>query len=459
MLNEDFYPTPPSVIEYMCAGLDLFGAHVLEPSAGSGNIVEYALKHGAQVIACEKEPKLRHILRQKCQVIADDFLSVKAEDISHVKYIIMNPPFTVDEQHILHAFKIAPNGCTIISLCNSNTVGNRYTRFRQELYSVIEDFGSYEVLGDAFKNAERRTGVDITLVKLHKYEAGATNEFEGFFMEEEPEEQGSGIMQYNVVRDIVNRYVRAVQLFDEQQKLGMQMNAVLGGFFDAKLAFSVTQEGAPMQRSTFKKDLQKSAWQYVFSKLNMEKYATKGLRADINKFVETQTHVPFTMKNIYRMLEIIVGTQAQRMDKALLEVFDKVTMHYDDNRYNVEGWKTNSHYLLTEKFIMPHCVHYEYGKLRANHHGWAEPVEDMQKALCYMTGTAYDSSYDATFYGFLHKNNIQANEWAEWGFFEFKGFKKGTVHFRFKDQDIWARFNQNIARIKGYPLYEHKSKK
>lgn len=58
------------------------------------------------------------------------------------------------------------------------------------------------------------------------------------------------------------------------------------------------------------------------------------------------------MRNIYRMLEIIVGTHAQRMDKALIEVFDKLTMHYHENRYNVEGWKTNSYYLVNKKFIL-----------------------------------------------------------------------------------------------------------
>lgn len=29
-----------------------------------------------------------------------------------------------------------------------------------------------------------------------------------------------------------------------------------------------------------------------------------------------------------------------------------------------------------------------------------------------------------------------------------------TGHFEFKDAEVWARFNQHIARIKGYPLFE-----
>ncbi len=35
---------------------------------------------------------------------------------------------------------------------------------------------------------------------------------------------------------------------------------------------------------------------------------------------------------------------------------------------------------------------------------------------------------------------------------EIKGFIKGTLHGRFKDRDVWARFNQVVAKSKGYEL-------
>jgi len=30
------------------------------------------------------------------------------------------------------------------------------------------------------------------------------------------------------------------------------------------------------------------------------------------------------------------------------------------------------------------------------------------------------------------------------------------MHFEFKSEDLWAKFNQRISKLKGYPLYEHK---
>jgi len=28
------------------------------------------------------------------------------------------------------------------------------------------------------------------------------------------------------------------------------------------------------------------------------------------------------------------------------------------------------------------------------------------------------------------------------------------MHFEFLDRELWARFNQRVAKIKGFPLYE-----
>lgn len=52
------------------------------------------------------------------------------------------------------------------------------------------------------------------------------------------------------------------------------------------------------------------------------------------------------------------------------------------------------------------------------------------------------------------RNKPYFGEWFDFGFFKVKGFKKGTGHFKFKDRDVWALFNQRICKIKGFPLPE-----
>ena len=471
MFNKDFYPTPTNVIEEMLFGISIENKVILEPSAGKGNIVDYLRLHGAkEVIACETESNLRKILCGKCKLISKDFFDVKASDISHCDLIVMNPPFSCDEQHILHAWNIAPNGCHVISLCNASTIEKPNYKVRRELKTIIEAYGTYQNIGNVFSGSERSTDVQIGLIRMFKPSEQATNEFEGFFLDEDEEEvQENGIMQYDLIRDLVNRYVASVRLYDKQLELAVQMNNLTSQFYQSKIAFQCIEDDKPKHRAEYKKDLQKSAWNYIFNKMNMQKYATSNLKKDINKFVEQQQQVPFTMRNIYVMLNIIVGTHSQRMDKALEEVFDKLTTHYHENRWNLEGWKTNSHYLVNKKFILSGMVDSWYSKdylhLSYGRHS-LEVIEDFQKSLCHLTGEDYNDY--TNFHSFVNNtlDKEQPNAfpkvyirrefgtWYDWGFFRFKAFKKGTIHFDFKDEKVWAMFNQIIAKIKGFPLPE-----
>lgn len=461
MFNTDFYPTPEAVTLRMLEGHDVAGKVILEPSAGKGNMVDVLKANGAaEVLTCEINDDLRTILGTKSRVLGADFFAVESHHISHIDYIIMNPPFSNAQDHILHAFDIAPSGCKIISLCNYDTVKNQYSETRKQLGRIIDQYGSSSDLGQCFEQAERTTGVQVALITLQKPGESYSQEFEGFFMDDDPEENtGAGLMPYNVVRDLVNRYVSAVKLYDKQLDLGVQMNSLTSSFYGESLAFSCTLRDKPVLRNDYKKALQKSAWMHIFNMMDLGRTATRGLREDINKFVETQTQIPFTMKNVYRMLEIVIGTTEQRMDKALLEVFDKVIDRSDENKFYGPSnrWKTNGYYLLTEKFILPYITDWdarcpnEY--LDIGYRGNVELLDDMNKALCYITGEPIEN-YPGLAFSINHKRYAWG-EWVDWGFFQVRGYKKGTMHFKFKDTDLWARFNQRIAKLKGYPLYAH----
>jgi hypothetical protein len=501
MFNEEFFPTPPEVIDIMLESEVLKDKTVLEPSAGKGDIVDYLLNQEVrEVLAVEPNQDLRAILATKCRLIGADFMDIQSDQVSHIDFIVMNPPFSVDNKHIRHAFEIAPPGCKIISLCNYESYANQRSKDRLALQDLVNEFGTVENLGPCFATAERDTQVRIGLIRLQKPGSSYASEFEGFFMEEEQEEQENGIMSYNVIRDLVNRYVGAVKIFDEQLLAAIKMNALIASFYKTELAMQMTEKGVPKARNDFKKEMQKSGWMFIFNKMNLAKYATKGQRDDINKFVETQTEVPFTMRNIYKMLEIVVGTTTQRMDKALLEVFDRVTQHHHENRHYVEGWKTNIHYLIGKKFILPNMCYQDQrwykgeSRIQVGYGGNFDLVEDLVKALCYISGDNYDklgslSSWmrnryklviDTEVFYFggndaydrmqgkkeeLYNKGVASQvvpcepvygEWFDWAYFRVKCFKKGSMHFEFKDMDLWGRFNQRIARLKGYPLFEQK---
>lgn len=462
MFDKDFYPTPKAVIEQMA--IDCYDKVVLEPSAGSGNMVSWLKDNGArEVIACEKHDELRRIVATKCQVIEHDFMNVTAEKVSHIDLIVMNPPFSADEKHILHAWDIAPEGCEIVALCNWETIDkNSYNAYRKCLYTVISNYGEAINLGSVFSIAERKTNVEIGLVRLFKPVVSAEFDWDGFYYTPDQEVNGNGIMPYNEIRAIVNTYVTAVNYFDEVKEIAGRMNALTKSIgSDINVSFSPGNNGYNSVQITskadFAKSLQKTCWINVFKKMNITKYVTKGVMADINKFIENRSNYPFTMKNIYRMIEIIVGTRDQTMSRAITEAVDKFTKHTHKNRWNVEGWKTNDGHLLNEKFISGWICELNYTRglgIKTWNGNW-QHIEDLTKAICYLTGKNYDDIPNVIANG----NCFESNKWYSWGFFDFKVFKKGTGHFRFKDREVWAKLNKAYAEAKGFVLPESKIKK
>lgn len=461
MFDPDFFPTPEDVAATMLDPLDLRGQVVVEPSAGSGNLVHACLVRGAaEVLTVEPEPRLRAILAAitGSHLISNDWLQVQAEHISHVDVIAMNPPFSADEAHILHAWEIAPPGCEIVSLCNWNILDAwRLTSKQLQISKLIEAYGSKDDLGECFADSERPTRVAVGLVRLTK-PGNRTNadEFDGFFLgPDDIEAQGDGIIPYRKSRDIVNRYVEACRIYDEQVTAGVRLSGVLNGFFGKDLGLQVTIEGEAVTRNRYRKDLQKAAWRYVFDEFLPRRLATNKLAKEINSFVEKQSNIPFTERNIYRMLQIVVGTQEQRNDKAIEQAIDELTRYTKENRYGIEGWVTNSGYMLNYRFICNRLAEPSYGGkgfVRLQTYGRIkDEVDDLIKALCYITGRLYDEVCHPEGY---KDNSYLPGEWHEWGFFRFKAYKKGTVHFEFKNRDEWAMLNARYAKIKGQVLPE-----
>lgn len=452
MFNRDFYPTPEKVIEEMFKVSEVTNKIILEPSAGTGNIVDYCNKMGAkEVLTCEINDKFRAVLAEKSNVVGADFLELKAEDISHIDMIVMNPPFSTIRKHILHAWDIAPGGCEIVSLANSNILENGYydDKDKQKINELVENYGGSEYLGRVFADSdERQTDVCVSVLRLYKPKTDEI-EFEDYFTEEadDPEYSAYGIMPYNFVRDCVNRYVEAVRQFDSVMEVSNTINSLLDGIGAQSIHFGAKgRNSESITRDRFKKQVQKDAWRWIFRKFNIEKFITSKVMADINSFVELQQNIPFTMKNIYKMVEIIIMNRDNFFNQALCEAFDTICGFSSENSTAGEKWKTNSNYMVNKKFIVPWGCRITYGGRVS--FGEVGKMNDITKALCNLMGKSFEdieSMYDL-------ENRMWFGTWFEWGFFRIKCFKKGTIHFEFLDEDVWYKFNQTVAKSRGWSL-------
>lgn len=474
MFNKEFYPTPESVLEMM--GIDCHNKTVLEPSAGKGDIVDYCKKWGAkEVLACEINDDLRSIVSRKANVINSDFFKVLPENISHIDCIVMNPPFSNADKHILHAWQIAPEGCEIIALCNNETIEKSdYGYRRSELRELISNYGEGMNLGDVFSTAERKTGTNIGLIKLFKPMVTDGNGFDDFYLLGDDTAEDNAVISYNEMRAVVNTYSAAVRCFEKVEKIAKELHAYTNVTFVGKelgtidgekkyethklsfghgLSFSaIHRENGITTKQEFARAYQQKCWEFIFKRVGIEKYVTKGVLVDVNKFIANRKNYPFTVKNISKMLDIIVGTRNDIMKRAIVEAVDNFTKHHDENRFGVEGWKTNAGHLLNKKFITGWIANISYSgglELRTYQCPNHDYLIDLVKAICFVTATEYDNIPKT-----YTLKNLTPNTWYDWGFFQFKVFKRGTGHFKFKDENVWATLNREYAKIKGQVLPE-----
>jgi hypothetical protein len=244
-----------------------------------------------------------------------------------------------------------------------------------------------------------------------------------------------------------------MKAFDQMKESIDTINYMTEQIGLSKISLSVGYDKTVTEKAQFGKAIQKQSWNHIFSKMNMAKYVTSGVMKDINKFVETQEKVPFTMKNIYKMLQIIVGTRQETFNRALEEAIDNFTRYTHDNRFSVEGWKTNSGHLLNKKFICEGITEIRYsGKIGMKYDTYStRKIDDLVKVLCNITARNY-SDIGGLYNAFPE---IESNTWYEWGFFEVKFFRKGTMHVKFKDLNDWYLINKAYGELKGFSLPEN----
>lgn len=116
-----FYATPDKVCDHLLGDIHLQpGETVLEPSAGTGNIVKRLLAKGVTVHAIEIDPErasvLRGIKHPRLTVSNDNFLTTTPRPV--YDYVVMNPPFygTHWMEHVMHAFDFLKERGTLVAV-------------------------------------------------------------------------------------------------------------------------------------------------------------------------------------------------------------------------------------------------------------------------------------------------------------------------------------------------------
>ncbi len=524
MFDPELYPTPPEVIKRMLKpwqrseffpDLDLGDITILEPSAGSGSILDYIKENhswarnrgpnerGPKLHAIEHNPELRAMLTGKgYSVVHDDFLDYQTDIIYDL--IIMNPPFSNGERHLLKAWDILKTG-TVVCLLNAETLKNPHTIFRKHLLKLIGEHGKVNLIGKAFAKAMRSTQVDVVMVTLHKKEAAHVfdwwkdDAFAGEPVKEfqfGPETVSNQVALYDFLDGLVGHYEQAKGAFERYLKAHYELGHVLAGLVPAGqniVGQAKEASGGPAgQNAVYRSLLQKAAWSQVMSKTKLNNFATEGVRRNLDALTEQQGGMAFTKPNIQALLEMLFTNRHEILHQSVVEVFDLMTKYHDKNRCHWEGWKSNDAFQVNRKVIIPdYGVQWEpkYGGEFSLDYRLENRLDDIDRAIASLENRRLDSPTRLTHLkpeprwngdtgnkepvklvtiGTALKRKFRAlgkvghlkmqggvDNTAESEYFYLKFWKKGTVHLVFKDEALWQLFNRTAAKGKKWLPMDH----
>ena len=173
MQKGDINFTPPEVAKKLIEYAEITeDSKVLEPSAGTGVLADAAREITNDIDVIERMSTFRELLTLKgYNLVGDDFLQYQSEPIYDA--IIMNPPFSDEQNHIKHAYSMLKDGGLLVAISSPHWTfaqDKKSTEFRNwigESMLHIEDLqsGTFEMTGVAAKiivlrketEAERQT--------------------------------------------------------------------------------------------------------------------------------------------------------------------------------------------------------------------------------------------------------------------------------------------------------------
>lgn len=489
MLNKNFYPTPAELIDKMLAGLDTdYIESILEPSAGKGDLADgysklselrryrgYGYNYKGNIDCIEIEPELQATLKGKgYRVVHNDFLSYNTH--KHYDLILMNPPFDKGDLHLLKALKMQENGGAIICLLNAETLKNPYSNPRKELIQKLEDYNAeIEYIENAFINAERRTDVEVALVKV----LIPTKEFECNFLNELKQQEIYEDVYDDSCKELTrfvgeNQYIEsAVEQYNTEIKLGIKLireyNAMKPYIKDKIKKEGENDNGSPILTlmigseyssdkkvasiNEYVKKVRYKYWEALFYNPKFTEKLTSNLVNQLWEKLDKLQDYDFSVWNIMTIQEELLKDTLKGVEQTILDLFEEFSHKYnwyDETSKNIHyynGWKTNKGWKINKKVIIPLNAFSNWsGKFYS--YNVERKFNDIIKVFDYLDG---GKTTDINIGQRLkYAEDMQQTSKIPLKYFNVTFYKKGTCHIEFLDLELLKKFNLFGSQKKGW---------
>lgn len=501
--NKDFYPTPARLIDRMLAGIDFrMISTVLEPSAGKGDLADaikrkmesahqrgYRDEYKADLDCIEIQEDLQSILKGKGhRVVHNDFLTYRG----YKKYdlIVSNPPFSCGAKHLLKMLEMQERGGGVVCILNAETLRNAVFNERKVLLTKLEELNaSIEYIQEAFMDAERKTDVEIALVKVDIpqeerisfiYE-DTLRKAKDLAYKETTEAESYAVAGNDFIKAIVDQYnieiEAGIKLIDEFNAMapyilrefkadGTKEDPIL------YLNFADQRYGGDREEFTyngFVKRVRAKYWQALFSNPKFTGQLTTKLKYEYIQRVDDLSNYDFSTYNIYSLRAEMSKQISKGVEDTIISLFEELSNKYhwynetSKNIHYFNGWKTNKSWVINKKVIIPlsgwRDLQYSWGCYDPANSKVIEKLTDIEKCFNYLDGGLTDA---VDMVAVLRRaEQTGESKKIQLKYFTVTLYKKGTTHIEFTNEELLKKFNIFGAQRKGWlpPSYGKKGYK
>ena len=410
-------------------------------------------------------------------IVHDDFLTY--EPFKTYDLIIMNPPFSDGDKHLLKALKIQKNGGNIICLLNAETLKNPYTETRKELLRQLNEYNAQvEYIKNAFVSAERKTDVEIALIKVAIEKVQEESDiYERFSKASEVDDFQPDVTELeitNFIKATVNRFNIEVKSGIELIRQYRALLPHMQNSFDVddkykspilRLTDNTDRGYDSVSINDYLKKVRLKYWRALLSNPKFVGKLTSKLQEEYREKVAKLADYDFTEFNIYTLSTEMNAQIKTSIEDEIIAMFDRLTEEHSwypetkNNRHYYDGWATNKAHKIGKKVIIPCYGIFSSWSGKPEVYKARGCLEDIERILNFLDG---GMTRDINLWDMLKVNfetgttkNIQLK------YFKATFYKKGTVHLTFTCPELIERFNIYAAQNKAWlpPCYGRKTYK
>lgn len=413
----------------------------------------------------EIDNELETFFSQGIHIVHDDFLTYNP--FKQYNLIIMNPPFSNGDKHLLKALKMQERGGNIICLLNAETLKNPYTESRKELLKQLNKYNAQiEYIENAFVSSERRTGVEVALIKVAIEKVQEESDI--YNRMKEAEEMEDFVPEDETSLEVSDYIKAAVSQFNVEVKAGIELirqyKAMVPhmsrGFGEEtykkdpilRLTDSCERGYESVSVNGFLTAVRHKYWQALLSNPKFIGKLTSKLQQEYRERVDKLSHYDFTEFNI-RTLSAEINMQVKRgIEEEIIAMFDRLTEEHSwypesqKNRHYYDGWKTNIAHKIGKKVIIPCYGIFDSWDGKPRVYEARKVLEDIERILNFLDGHMTEEVNSWNFLEYNFSQGITKNIHQK--FYNVTFYKKGTVHLVFTCPELIERFNIYVAQNK-----------